>query len=393
MDKKTFKKIIILIVFAMLLFWVVNDISNFFGILGKLFGIIRPLVLGGCIAFILNTLLNPLEKLWEKIWSKKPKIASGKLKRIVCLITSLLLVLGVIFAVCFIVIPYFVENTSSFVKHLPEYFKNLDKWWQEVVDFFEKFKVVLPEININYDEIVSKIGTYVAEKGGTLVNATVNVTTSIFSVIVNIFLGVAFAIYILAQKEKLSVQFKKLFKATLPQKTVDKVLRISSLSHTTFSKFVTGQLTEAVIFGFLTFIGMLIFKMPFASVISVLIGFTTLIPMVGAFIGTALGAFLILLVDPVKAIWFVIFIIILQQIDNNLIYPKIVGKSVGLSGLWVLGAVTIGGNLAGVTGMLIGVPVSSVIYVLLSEYVNKKLSHNSKVEIKPDENGEENVNN
>ncbi len=391
MDKKTFKKILVLIAFALLIFWLLNDVSKFVGLFGLLFNIVKPLVLGCCIAFILNTILNPLEKLWTKVFNKKPKIAEGKLRRPVCLVLSLLLVLGAIFAVCFIVIPYFVENTASFVSHLPQYFKNLDSWWDKVIGFFEKFSVVLPEININYEEIISNIGTYVAEKGGTLVNATVNVTTSIFSVIVNTFLGFAFAIYILVQKEKLSVQFKKLFSATMSQKAVDNILKFASLSHKTFSKFVTGQLTEAVLFGVLTFIGMLIFNMPFASVIAVLIGFTTLIPMVGAFIGTALGAFLILLVNPVKAFWFVIFIIILQQIDNNLIYPRIVGKSIGLSGLWVLAAVTIGGNLAGVMGMLIGVPLSSVAYTLLSEFVNDKLRKKNTADLA--DNGAENDSN
>lgn len=388
LDKKTFKKILALIVFAIVVFWMLNDITKFSGFMGVLFNIIKPLVLGCCIAFILNTILNPLENLWVKLWNKKPKVADSFLKRVVCLILSILLVLGVIFAVCFIVIPYFVENTASFVSQLPQYFKNLDTWWDKVVRFFDKFAIVLPEININYEEIISKIGSYVAEKGGTLVNATVNVTTSIFSVIVNIFLGFAFAVYILVQKEKLAVQFKKLFSATLSEKSVNNILKFASLSHNTFSRFVTGQLTEAVLFGIITFIGMLIFNMPFASVISVLIGFTTLIPMVGAFIGTALGAFLILLVNPVKAFWFVIFIIILQQIDNNLIYPRIVGKSIGLSGLWVLTAVTIGGNIAGVMGMLIGVPLSSVLYALLSEFVNKKLNKkNSEESVNLTDNG------
>ncbi len=374
MDKNTFKKIIFLIAFGMLLFWVLNDVSKFLTLIGGFYKVIGPLVLGACIAFILNTVLNPLEKLWSKIWKKKPKTADGKLKRPICLLTSYLLVFGVIFAVCFIVIPYFVDYIASFVGQLPNYFNNLDSWWDAVVNFFDKFSVVLPEININEEEIISKIGAFLADKGGNLVNSTVNFTASVFSVIVDIFLGVAFSVYILAQKEKLGIQFTKLFNAFFKENTVNKIFKFSKLSHTTFAKFVTGQLTEAVIFGCLTFIGMLILDMPFAPVVSVLVGFTTVIPMVGAFIGTALGAFLILLENPVKAFWFIIFIIILQQIDNNLIYPRVVGKSIGLSGIWVLAAVTVGGNLAGVPGMLIGVPLSSVIYVILSEIVNKKLA-------------------
>lgn len=373
MDKKTFKKIIILIAFGMLLFWVLNDVSKFLTLMGGLYKVISPLVLGACIAFILNTVLNPLEKLWAKIWKKNPKIANGKFKRPVCLTVSYILVLGIIFAILFVVIPYFVDYIAAFVTQLPKYFNDLDAWWNAVVKFFDKFSIVLPEININEEEIITKIGTFLADKGGNLVDSTVNFTASVFAIVVNIFLGVAFSLYILAQKEKLGAQFTRLFNALFKENTVNKIFKFSKLSHATFSKFVTGQLTEAVIFGCLTFIGMLIFNMPFAPVVSVLVGFTTLIPMVGAFIGTALGAFLILLEDPVKAFWFIVFIIVLQQIDNNIIYPRVVGKSIGLSGIWVLAAVTIGGNLAGVPGMLIGVPLSSVMYVLLGEYVNKKL--------------------
>ena len=373
MDKKTFKKIIILIAFGMLLFWVLNDVSKFLTLMGGLYKVISPLVLGACIAFILNTVLNPLEKLWAKIWKKNPKIANGKFKRPVCLTVSYILVLGIIFAILFVVIPYFVDYIAAFVTQLPKYFNDLDAWWNAVVKFFDKFSIVLPEININEEEIITKIGTFLADKGGNLVDSTVNFTASVFAIVVNIFLGVAFSLYILAQKEKLGAQFTRLFNALFKENTVNKIFKFSKLSHATFSKFVTGQLTEAVIFGCLTFIGMLIFNMPFAPVVSVLVGFTTPIPMVGAFIGTALGAFLILLEDPVKAFWFIVFIIVLQQIDNNIIYPRVVGKSIGLSGIWVLAAVTIGGNLAGVPGMLIGVPLSSVMYVLLGEYVNKKL--------------------
>lgn len=357
----------------MLLFWVLNDVSKFLTLMGGLYKVISPLVLGACIAFILNTVLNPLEKLWAKIWKKNPKIANGKFKRPVCLTVSYILVLGIIFAILFVVIPYFVDYIAAFVTQLPKYFNDLDAWWNAVVKFFDKFSIVLPEININEEEIITKIGAFLADKGGNLVNSTVNFTASVFAIVVNIFLGVAFSLYILAQKEKLGAQFTRLFNALFKENTVNKIFKFSKLSHATFSKFVTGQLTEAVIFGCLTFIGMLIFNMPFAPVVSVLVGFTTLIPMVGAFIGTALGAFLILLEDPVKAFWFIVFIIVLQQIDNNIIYPRVVGKSIGLSGIWVLAAVTIGGNLAGVPGMLIGVPLSSVMYVLLGEYVNKKL--------------------
>ena len=219
MDKKTFKKIIILIAFGMLLFWVLNDVSKFLTLMGGLYKVISPLVLGACIAFILNTVLNPLEKLWAKIWKKNPKIANGKFKRPVCLTVSYILVLGIIFAILFVVIPYFVDYIAAFVTQLPKYFNDLDAWWNAVVKFFDKFSIVLPEININEEEIMTKIGTFLADKGGNLVNSTVNFTASVFAIVVNIFLGVAFSLYILAQKEKLGAQFTRLFNALFKENT------------------------------------------------------------------------------------------------------------------------------------------------------------------------------
>ena len=189
---------------------------------------------------------------------------------------------------------------------------------------------------------------------------------------VDIVLGIVFAIYLLAQKENLGRQTKKSIRAIFGEERAKKIVDFSSLTNSVFTKFVTGQLTEACIIGVLCFIGMLIFGMPYAGIISILVGFTALIPIFGAFIGTGIGAFLILLENPLKAIWFVIFIIVLQQLEGNLIYPRVVGKSVGLPGIWVLAAVTIGGGLFGVMGMLFSVPICSVLYVMFREYVNRK---------------------
>ena len=205
-----------------------------------------------------------------------------------------------------------------------------------------------------------------------MLDTTVTVTTSIVSAIVNVVLGVVFAIYLLAQKENLIRQTNKVVHTIFKSEVADRLERLAKLVHSVFTKFVTGQLTEAVIIAVLCFIGMLIFRMPYAGMVSVLIGFTALIPMFGAFIGTAIGAFLILFESPVKAIWFVVFIIILQQLENNLIYPKVVGKSVGLPGIWVLCAVTIGGSAFGILGMLFSVPICSVMYVLFKNYINRK---------------------
>ena len=191
-----------------------------------------------------------------------------------------------------------------------------------------------------------------------------------------------FAFYLLAQKEKLGRQVKKASNAILKPKPAQNLTNVTKLTNSVFTKFITGQFTDACIIGVLCFIGMLIFRMPYAAIISVLIGFTALIPIFGAFIGAGVGAFLILLESPVKAFWFIVFIIILQQIEGNLIYPKVVGKSVGLPGIWVLVAVTVGGSLAGVLGMLFSVPVSTVLYVLFKEFVNNKTKEQALEEVK-----------
>ena len=215
---------------------------------------------------------------------------------------------------------------------------------------------------------MSVVGNVINNTG--IVDKTLDFTGTLVSGIVNLIIALAFSFYLLAQKEKLSSNTKKVLFAFFPKKKVTNLLNIIELTDQTFTNFVSGQLLEAVIIGVLCFIGMLIFGMPYAAVISVLVGFTALIPVFGAFIGTAIGAFLILFVSPVKAIWFVVFIIILQQLEGNLIYPKVVGKSVGLPGILVLTAVSIGGSLMGVLGILISVPVCAVLYTLLKRAVN-----------------------
>lgn len=182
------------------------------------------------------------------------------------------------------------------------------------------------------------------------------------------------ALVLKAQKETLTGQAKKVVRALFSEKWAHWITDVARMTNRTFSNFVTGQLTEAVILGTLCFLGMLIFRLPYAGVISVLVGFTALIPIFGAFIGVGIGAFLILLVSPIKALWFILFFVILQQLEGNLIYPRVVGKSVGLPGIWVLAAVTVGGNAFGLAGMLLAVPLCSVLYTLARQGVNARLA-------------------
>ena len=220
----------------------------------------------------------------------------------------------------------------------------------------------------------NKITSFIQNGATNVISSTFNAAASVVNGTINFFLGLIFAFYLLSQKEKLMVQTKRFLYAFFPEKKMDSILRVGSLANKTFSNFISGQCTEAVILGVLCFIGMSVFRFPYALMISVLVGFMSLIPIFGAFIGVAIGAFLILMVSPLKALWFVVFFIVLQQVEGNLIYPRVVGNSIGLPAIWVLVAVIVGGSAMGILGMILFIPLCSVLYALLREAVPKKLS-------------------
>ena len=287
---------------------------------------------------------------------------------------SIILVLTVIFTVLFLVLPAFIQTADSLITLLPKYFESLG-------GKFQSLKTFLSELGINFSDftsvsnmdLISKLGKALPQFGMNFFNTTYALTASLFSGIVNFVIAFVFAIYMLAQKEVLCLSAKKLLYAMCPKNISDKTLSIFQLINQTFTRFATVQFVEAVILGVMCLAGMLIFRFPYAVVISVLVAATALIPVVGAWIGVIAGTFLILIVSPVKALWFIIFFLVLQQIEGNFIYPKVVGKSIGLPGILVLAAVTVGGNAYGVVGMLVGVPVFSVIYVLVKQFTEKKL--------------------
>ncbi len=371
-NKKFLKYVLLIITFTFVLFWIATNAEKAIGVIEKVITLFSPFLVGLCLAFVINTILVPFEKIWDKIPSKKGGKIRDKLKRPVCLILSTLIVVGVVFAIIFMLIPELINTVSSLIKMLPDFAKKLEGWWVDLRVMLEHYNIVLPALDFDTSKVLDTLNTFISNYGEKFINTTVNITTTIVTFVVNLVLAFVFSIYLLSQKETIGRQTKKVLFAVFRNEKVEKLLDVASLSNQSFSRFVAGQLLEAVIIGILCFIGMLIFRMPYAGVISVLVGFTALIPVFGAFIGTAVGAFLILLVNPMKALWFIVFIIVLQQVEGNLIYPKVVGKSVGLPGIWVLVAVTVGGGAFGISGMLFGVPVCSVIYVLLKEFVAKR---------------------
>lgn len=351
-----------------LLAWALMNLPTVLTFLGKVLSLFLPFLIGGVIAFLINVMLRPLENFWDRTCGKLP----GKLKRPVCLLLSTLLMVGILFAVVFMLLPSLRESGNEFVRSAPLYAEEAKGWWTSLVRFAENYNVILPEYAINTDRLTERLMSFVNAEGSGILVRTWGAATSIFSGVFNLLLALVFAMYLLAQKEAAAVHMRQLFFRVLPKRKAETVLRIISLIYQTFSNFVSGQVTEAVIIGVLCFVGMLLLGIPYAGAVSVFVAVTALIPMFGAWIGGGVGFVLILLVDPTKALWFVAFLLILQQVEGNLIYPKVVGKSVGLPGILVLVAVTVGSEAFGILGMLFSVPVCAVLYSLYLEFVKQR---------------------
>lgn len=287
---------------------------------------------------------------------------------------TLALVSGVLFLVGFLVIPELVRTIASVSESVPVFWENAQA---EAEAFFVNYPYIvgyIEEMDVNWKQLIGEIMAFLGNGAGTVLSSTVSAAMSVINGLTTFFIGFVFAIYILLQKETLGRQVRKVLRAFLPERTGAVILEIAALTERTFSNFLTGQCLEAVILGLMFFATLTVMRYPYAVLIGVLIAFTALIPIFGAFIGCFVGAFLILMVNPMQALVFVIVFLILQQIEGNLIYPHVVGNSVGLPSIWVLAAVTIGGSVMGITGMLIFIPLCSVFYSLLRDAANARLA-------------------
>jgi len=354
---------IILFVFLINYEWLIN--------IGKfLLDLFSPFIIGAIIALILNVLVNSFE---DKILKKM-----NKGKRFLSILLSLAIVIGFIIFVISIIVPQFKNAGEIFINNLPNYQENIN-------DIGNKIGLSEEVLNkIDFTDVLSKskVTDLLKNNYQSILNISFGFASSIVSTVVDMFIAIVFAIYILASKEDLLKGFKKLLKKLSKEKVYYKVAHVMDLSDRTFSNFIKVQFVEACILGVLCFLCMLLLRFPYAATISVIVGFTALIPVFGAFIGCVIGAFLIFMVNPIQALTFIAFFLILQQLEGNFIYPKVVGGKIGLPSIWVLVAVTIGGSLGGVVGMLFGVPILSVIYTLIKEYVN---SSDKKVITKTEE--------
>lgn len=364
LNKELKKDILKIIFFTVSLIFIFVYIKPVFSFLRILFKLIMPFVIGLAIAFVLNILVNFLEKKLFNI----TKI-NIKTKHNLSIILSLAIVLIFITFMLLLIIPQVKNTTNLFIDNMPTYQENviylLDK-----IGLNNEIRANIIEKSKDFGD---KITLYLKDNGNIVLNNILGIASNFVNSVINLMIGIIFAIYLLVEKERLLRQAKKVLNAYLPDKKVNKISNISHLSNKAFANFVSGQFLEAMIIGVLCLIGMLILKIPYAATISILVGFTALIPVFGAFIGTGIGAFLIFMVNPTKALIFIIFILILQQVEGNLIYPKVMSKRVNLPGIWVLVAVTIGASISGILGMLLSVPIASILYSILATNVNERL--------------------
>ena len=363
------KKWIVLVLIGVLAFWGLNNLELIFDVLENIYRVFSPFILGFVLAYILNIPMMKVEKLLKKAIPDKYEDKYSGAIRLVSIILSILLLVLVIAFVGFLLIPELIENIESLMNNIPAFIESSKDW---VINLLDKYPDVQREIEVMFAEsgnvsgIVSSIFTYI-------INGIVGFVSGFVGGFVYIFTGIIFAIYMLCQKEYLVDGIKRLVYAFADKRKANKIMDISKLTNKTFSKFISGQCVEAVILGTIMFVVCLLGRFPYALIIGVLTALTALIPIFGAFIACGVGAVLIAITNPLQALIFIAVFVIIQQIEGNVIYPKVVGKSVGLSPLWTLLAITVGGNLFGVVGMIIGLPLASVVYAIGKESIKKKL--------------------
>lgn len=365
-----FKENLLLGTYLMLLYFILLNIKNIFAMFDGVLSILNPFLLAFCMAFVLNL---PMKFFENKIFNFLDKNKSDfvkNLKRPLSILSTFITVIGLIVALGLFVIPELINSLATLMDAVPGYIKSFETLINQYVSSTELLQNIYNALMTTWQDLLRIVTTFLTTSLTGILSTTVTITSGV----INFILSVILTIYMLSSKEKLVLNFKKLLFAFSKKEIANKIIDISKLSNYTFSKFITGQCIEAVILGVLCFIGMTILSMPYALLISVLIGVTALIPIFGAFIGAIPAVFLILIIDPIKAIWFIVFLLCLQQFEGNIIYPKVVGNSVGLSAIWVMLAMIVGGSTLGLVGMLIGIPTFSVIYQLLKEVTYKKLN-------------------
>lgn len=389
LDQASIKKIRQLIVFAAIIVIALWNYARILEWIEVAFNIVFPFLLGGGIAFVLNVPMNFLEtKLFRNRYLKDKK-AVKKIARPVSLLFTIGIVVGVIVLIMFVVIPELTKTVLSLGKTIQDAIPQIQQFLQSFFTDNKEAGRWFDGLNLSVDRLTNQAAAFFQNGAGDMLNSTMSAIGSIVSGVATFVIAFVFGCYVLLQKEKLRIQIQKVMYAFLSEEKVKWCLEVCHLTYKSFSSFLTGQCVEALILGTLFFIAMTIFRMPYTLLVALLIAVTALIPIFGAFIGCLIGVLLILMINPLQALGFLIMFLVIQQIEGNVIYPKVVGKSVGLPSIWVLAAVTIGGNLMGVVGMLIFIPIVSVIYTLFRASVYKRLRRKYR-DRNPQEQGSDN---
>jgi predicted PurR-regulated permease PerM len=360
------KSIVKAIITAGIVLLVVLYFSEALGIVKNIYGVISPLLLGAAIAYVLNILVAWYEKIYFPK-SRNRRINSSR--RGVCILLSLLSIIAIIMFFFGVVIPQFARSIQILSEGFPAMYNNLLEWAKQHADQIPILQQTLQELNLDGASVMKKVMDVVGSWAG----GTFSLMGSVFGQIFNWVLAIIFAIYLLFGMEDLKKQLSKILRTYMKEERRAKLHEITGTADETFSGFIIGQCKEAVILGILCTAGMLIFGFPYATVIGPVIGLTALIPMLGSYIGAVIGFLLIVMVEPFTSLMFLIFVLVLQQVEGNLIYPKVVGKSIGLPGIWVFTAIIVGGGLFGITGVVLGVPIAATVYKLMSRAINKRL--------------------
>jgi len=371
-DKVKIKQICWIIFYIALLLFVLLYGNSVLQGIGLLLDILKPFLIGGTIAFVLNI---PMKGIEEKLLGRWRGKYAAFLKRPVSMILAILAVAAVVALVVLAVVPQMRITLTSWGSKLPGFFQEATEWLTEMAVAYPALEEQINQLatmEFDWNAILNTVMNFLKSGVTNMLNSTVNVASGIIGGVTSGVISLIFALSILGQKEKLQVQVKRVISAYFSEKTGSHINEVCHRLYVNFTNFICGQCLEAIILGSLFIVVMSVVGMPYAIMIGTLIAFTALIPIVGAFIGCGVGAFMILIDDPIKALWFVVLFLVLQQLEGNLIYPRVVGNSVGLPSIWVLASVSIGGSLLGVAGMLMFIPLMSTVYSLLRDDVNSR---------------------
>lgn len=370
-NKLNYRKIFLGIAGCVILYWLLTETERLLSIVHGVSVVLSPFIVGSALAFVLNVPMRAIE-------NGLKKVANRGARRALAMVITFAAVLIVLYGVIYLLVPQIGQTVESIINSLPEFFGRVHETAMEYLaknpDLMEWLSNYTDFETMNWNGMIQDAISLITNSLGSLVNTVISTVISLGTGVFNAVLSLVFAIYCLARKEILARQARRVLYSIFKEKTCDEIIRISRMANYTFSKFISGQCLEAVILGSMFAVTMPIFGMPYMPLISVIIAVTALVPIVGAFVGCIFGAFFILVINPTLAFWFVILFLVLQQIEGNLIYPKVVGSSVGLPGMWVLLAVAVGGDLMGVGGMLLMIPVASVCYALAREFTTKRLA-------------------